>query len=72
MLATEQQTDKFVRSILKIYQELHEKYSAMPVEQGFKPKHRMFPGAKYTLALEALMPDLKSLQSATSHSLGQN
>jgi prolyl-tRNA synthetase len=32
----------------------------------------MFPGAKYTRALECLMPDLKSVQIATSHSLGQN
>lgn len=70
--ATEQEADEFARKILDIYVDLHENFLAMPVVQGYKPKHRMFPGAKYTLALEALMPDLKSLQSATSHSLGQN
>ena len=70
--SAEQETDKFVNDILKIYLELHEHFLAMPVIQGYKPQHRMFPGAKYTLALEALMPDLKSVQSATSHSLGQN
>ena len=70
--ATEQEADKFTKEVLKIYLELHEDYLAMPIVQGFKPKHRMFPGAKYTMALEALMPDLKSVQSATSHSLGQN
>ena len=70
--ATEAEADKYAKDILKIYLELHESFLAMPVVQGFKPKHRMFPGAKYTMALEALMPDLKSVQSATSHSLGQN
>jgi len=70
--ATEQEADKLAKNIFNLYLELHEKYLAMPVVQGFKPKHRMFPGAKYTMALEALMPDLKSVQSATSHSLGQN
>ena len=70
--STELEADKFINDILKIYLELHEDFLAMPVIQGYKPKHRMFPGAKYTMALEALMPDLKSVQSATSHSLGQN
>ena len=70
--ATESEADKYAKEILKIYLELHENYLAMPVVTGFKPEHRMFPGAKYTMALEALMPDLKSVQSATSHSLGQN
>ena len=70
--ATEKEADKFVKDILDIYLDLHENYLAMPVIKGYKPLHRMFPGAKYTIALEALMPDLKSVQSSTSHSLGQN
>jgi len=70
--STEKEADKYVKELLKIYIDLHENYLAMPVVTGFKPKHRMFPGAKYTMALEALMPDLRSVQSATSHSLGQN
>ena len=70
--STEKEANDYANKILKIYKELHENYLAMPVITGFKPKHRMFPGAKYTLALEALMPDLKSVQSSTSHSLGQN
>lgn len=70
--STEKETDEYAKKILEIYRDLHENYLAMPVVSGFKPKHRMFPGAKYTIALEALMPDLKSVQSATSHSLGQN
>ena len=70
--STEKEANDYANKILKIYKELHENYLAMPVITGFKPSHRMFPGAKYTLALEALMPDLKSVQSSTSHSLGQN
>lgn len=70
--STEKEADEYARKILQIYRNLHENYLAMPTITGFKPKHRMFPGAKYTLALESLMPDLKSVQSSTSHSLGQN
>lgn len=70
--STEQEADKFVVGILDIYRQLHQDYLALPFVEGFKPNHRMFPGAKYTMALESLMPDLKSVQTATSHSLGQN
>ena len=70
--STEKEADEYAKKIFDIYKDLHENCLAMPAITGFKPKHRMFPGAKYTLALESLMPDLKSVQSATSHSLGQN
>lgn len=70
--STEKEADEYAKKILDTYIDLHENYLAMPFVSGFKPKHRMFPGAKYTLALELLMPDLKSVQSATSHFLGHN
>ena len=70
--STRKEAEKYAKEILDIYKDLHENYLAMPVISGFKPMHRMFPGAEYTLALESLMPDLKSVQSATSHYLGQN
>lgn len=70
--STRKEADNYTRKILDIYGDLHENYLAMPCITGLKPEHRMFPGAEYTLALESLMPDLKSVQSATSHYLGQN
>lgn len=70
--STEKETDSYAEKVLNIYKKLLEDCLAIPFIEGFKPNHRMFPGAKYTLALECLMPDLKSVQIATSHSLGQN
>ena len=57
--------------MLALYRELIEDYLAIPVFEGNKPPHRLFPGAEYTLALESIMPNGKSLQMATSHFLAQ-
>src|SRR3989338_4772784 len=70
--SSKKEAEVYVKKILDIYRELHEDYLAMPCIIGYKQQHRMFPGAEYTLALESLMPDMKSVQSATSHYLGQN
>jgi prolyl-tRNA synthetase len=45
---------------------------AMPVLVGPKSEGQKFPGAVYTLCIEALMQDGKALQAGTSHFLGQN
>jgi prolyl-tRNA synthetase len=37
-----------------------------------RPKHDTFPGADYSIAFDALMPDGKILQAGTVHNLGQN
>jgi prolyl-tRNA synthetase len=42
------------------------------VYAGIKSASERFPGAVETFSIEALMPDGKALQSATSHDLGQN
>src|SRR5213076_1346558 len=44
----------------------------MPVLTGPKTEGQKFPGAVYTLCIEAMMQDGKALQSGTSHFLGQN
>ena len=54
------------------YKKLIETQLAIPVIVGKKSKGETFPGAVYTIALEALMPDGKGLQMATSHNLGQH
>jgi prolyl-tRNA synthetase len=45
---------------------------AMPVLVGPKSEGQKFPGAVYTLCIEAMMQDKKALQAGTSHFLGQN
>ena len=39
---------------------------------GAKTPHERFPGADYTLCIEAMMQDGRALQAGTSHFLGQN
>jgi prolyl-tRNA synthetase len=45
---------------------------ALPAMVGRKPEHDKFPGADTTTTVEALMPDGKSVQGATSHYLGDS
>jgi prolyl-tRNA synthetase len=52
------------------YERAYEEVLAMPVLRGRKPEHDKFPGAHTTTTVEALMPDGKSVQGATSHYLG--
>jgi len=44
----------------------------MPVFTGKKSEKERFAGAKQTFCMEALMQDGKSLQTGTSHDLGEN
>ena len=58
--------------MLSVYQDFAENVAAVPVYAGVKSASERFPGAIETYSIEALMPDGKALQSATSHDLGQN
>ncbi|MEM4261597.1 MAG: proline--tRNA ligase [Candidatus Diapherotrites archaeon] len=69
--ATKEECDKEVIMVLKEYKKLCEELLAIPVIAGYKTEHEKFAGAFYTTTLEALMPDGKALQMATSHNLGQ-
>jgi len=70
--ATEEECEKEVALRAKQYKELIETQLAIPVVMGKKSKSETFAGADYTIALEALMPDGRGLQMATSHKLGQH
>ncbi|MEM3730756.1 MAG: proline--tRNA ligase [Candidatus Bathyarchaeia archaeon] len=70
--ATKEEADKEVMEILNEYRDIIENYLAIPVLVGKKTESEKFPGALYTTALEAIMPDGKALQMGTSHNLGQN
>ncbi|MGA8534323.1 MAG: proline--tRNA ligase [Candidatus Tumulicola sp.] len=58
--------------MLEIYRDFAENVAAVPVYAGIKSESERFPGAVETFSIEALMPDGRALQSATSHDLGQN
>ncbi len=57
---------------LEQYREVVEDHLGIPSLLGYKPEHDKFPGAKFTTTIETLMPDGKSIQSGTSHNLGQH
>src|SRR5262249_33252112 len=58
--------------MLEVYRAFAEEWMAVPVLTGRKSEGQKFPGAVYTLCIEALMQDNKALQAGTSHFLGQN
>ncbi len=58
--------------MLEVYRSFAEDWMAMPVLTGPKSEGQKFPGAVYTLCIEALMQDRRALQAGTSHFLGQN
>jgi prolyl-tRNA synthetase len=70
--ATKEDAEAEVMYALKEYQDIMENYLAIPVIVGVKTDSEKFPGAEYTTALEAMMPDGKALQMGTSHNLGQH
>jgi prolyl-tRNA synthetase len=70
--ATEDDAMKMVLQALDWYRQVYEDYFAMPVVLGRKSDTEKFAGGKLTYTVEALMPDGKALQAATSHNLGQN
>ena len=70
--ATEREAAEEVARMLEIYREVAEDVCAVPVYTGEKSSTERFAGANHTYSIEALMPDGRALQSATSHELGQN
>ncbi len=70
--ATEREAREEADRILEIYRSFAEDWMAMPVLTGPKSEGQKFPGAVYTLCIEALMQDRRALQAGTSHFLGQN
>lgn len=71
--ATREEAEREAHMILmECYRRFAEEWMAMPVLTGPKSEGQKFPGAIYTLCIEALMQDGKALQAGTSHFLGQN
>lgn len=70
--ATQAEAEEETRKILEVYRTFAEDWMAMPVLTGPKSEGQKFPGAVYTLCIEAMMQDKRALQAGTSHFLGQN
>ncbi len=70
--ATEEEAMEETMKMLEVYKEFAENCLAIPVICGRKTEKEKFAGAVATYGMEAMMQDGKSLQSGTSHYLGQN
>jgi prolyl-tRNA synthetase len=70
--ATAKEAEAETLQMVRVYQKFAEEFMAMPVLVGPKTDGQKFPGAVYTLCIEAMMQDGKALQAGTSHFLGQN
>lgn len=70
--ATAKEAEEETLKMVRVYQQFAEEFMAMPVLVGPKTDGQKFPGAIYTLCIEAMMQDGKALQAGTSHFLGQN
>ncbi len=70
--ATQKEAEEEAHRILEVYRTFAEEWMAMPVLTGPKSEGQKFPGAVYTLCIEAMMQDRRALQAGTSHFLGQN
>jgi prolyl-tRNA synthetase len=69
---TEEECNKETLQYIQSYQKLCNDLLALPILIGKKTEKEKFAGAKYTLTIEAFMPDGKALQCGTSHNLGQS
>ena len=69
---TAEEANEFALTMLGVYKEFMENCLAIPVLTGRKTEKERFAGAVATYTMEAMMHDGKSLQSGTSHYMGQN
>jgi prolyl-tRNA synthetase len=70
--AAQAEAEEEARRMVEVYREFAEEWMAVPVLVGPKSEGQKFPGAVYTLCIEAMMQDKRALQAGTSHFLGQN
>ncbi len=69
---TAEEAQEETLTMLEVYREFAETVLAIPMLTGRKTDKEKFAGADATYTIEAMMLDGKSLQSGTSHNLGQN
>jgi len=69
--ATWDEAAEQVKEATRIYQVFYRRL-AIPTIVSKRPDWDKFPGADYTMAVDTLMPDGKTLQIGTAHHLGSN
>jgi len=69
--ATKEEAREEVIRALNMYHDFVRDTLAMYTIKGYKTEAEKFPGADYTVSIEAMMGDNKALQSGTSHALTQ-
>lgn len=70
--ATGEEAEEETLNMLHLYEEFAKTVLCMPVLTGRKTEKEKFAGAAATYGMEAMMHDGKSLQSGTTHYMGQN
>ena len=70
--ATGEEAEQETLNMLHLYEEFAKNVLCMPVLTGRKTEKEKFAGAVATYGMEAMMHDGKSLQSGTTHYMGQN
>jgi prolyl-tRNA synthetase len=68
--ATKEECDRQIEDFIEIYKEFLDSFG-IPYLISKRPVWDTFPGADYTMAFDAIMPDGKTLQIGTIHNLGQ-
>src|SRR5262249_19233691 len=58
--ATQQEAEEEAHRMLEVYRTFAEEFMAMPVLTGPKSEGQKFPGAVYTLCIEAMMQDRRA------------
>jgi len=69
--ATREEAEAQVETALGLYREFYESLR-VPVIISRRPAWDKFPGADYTIAVDTIMPDGKTLQIGTAHMLGDH
>jgi prolyl-tRNA synthetase len=69
--ATWEEAEEQVRRAIVLYREFYERL-CVPVLVSRRPDWDKFPGADYTIAVDTIMPDGKTLQIGTAHHLGDH
>ncbi len=70
--ASAEEAEAETLAMLRLYEEVARDVLCMPVLTGRKTEKEKFAGAVATYGMEAMMHDGKSLQSGTTHYMGQN
>lgn len=70
--ATKEEAEAEGKEIIDIYDDVCKNYLAMPSIIGIKSEKEKFAGAEYTISMEFIMPNGKSIQGPDFHHDGQN